>query len=138
LKQALREKRRKAPVLRLELHKGLFPFVTGRRALRVVRLQVFVEPEERQPEGSHFRLWYHDWESGGEGDWDEHHQGRAFDCVVHREWPALYHGIVDVDMDVATWNRSGGDGRGILRFPQDLCGIRDVYVLCQFEARTLD
>ena len=78
-----------------------------------------------------------------------------FDCVVGEEWPDLYHGVLEVAIEVPRihglglgyggqrgfggGNRGGaGHGCGSLRFP-DLNSVgvdlADVYLLCQYETR---
>jgi len=126
------------PVLPLHFHRNMFPFLTGRRALSVVKLQLFIQAEEPRPNGAHIRVQYHASRYSHEEDGDEYHYGsstREFDCVVHAEWPGLYHGVIDVEMEVPPTGRRESKACGTLRFPSDMFDIREAYVLCQYKVR---
>jgi Tc toxin complex TcA C-terminal TcB-binding domain len=126
------------PLLRLPFHRNMFPFLNGRRILSVVRLQLFVQAEEPQPDGSYVRVRYHPSGYSYEEDVDEYlydSSTREFDCVVNAEWPGLYHGVIDVDIEVPPAGWSEGKGCGTLTFPERMFDVRDVYILCQYKVR---
>jgi hypothetical protein len=137
-----------SPELRLLLNRNMFPFLTGRRSVSVVRLQLFIQPEEDpQPAGSHIKLKYYpaghqcqDEDDEVEGQ-DEFHSGsriRTFDCISHVEWPGMYHGVIDVEIEVPPASRGGNREVGSFRFPKGLGRLREVYILCQYESRGRD
>jgi hypothetical protein len=125
-----------APILPLPFHRNMFPFLTGRRAASVVRLQLFIQAEEPMPVGAHIRVLYHP--AGYQyDDGDEYYSSnlREFDCVVQAEMPILYHGVIDVEIEVPPARRSENKGCGVLRFPDQMSRIREAYVLCQYKVR---
>jgi hypothetical protein len=130
-------------ILPLSFHRNMFPFVTGQRRFKVVRLQVFIEPEEEPAAvGSYLRLEYRPpgyEQPSAESDSDDCDTSATteFDCVVQAEWPGLFHGVVDVAIEVlasdAGRRRSGG--YGMLKFPDGMGLIREMYLLCRYEVQ---
>jgi hypothetical protein len=132
----------------------MFPFLTGRRQVHVIRLQLFVQSAaaEQPAAGAHIRVKYypsgHRYEKDDDDDvgGDEFHyrsKVQEFDCVAHAARRGLYRGILDVEIEVQSPSLSAGrkdarnPGCGMLRFPEDnaMGEIREMYLLCQYEVR---
>ncbi|KUJ20811.1 uncharacterized protein LY89DRAFT_455463 [Mollisia scopiformis] len=132
--------KRMRPDLRLHLHRNMFPFLTGRRGIRVVRFEFFVQLATTPSAGSHFRTrYYAPGIKGSHEDEDEdfYHDSSEdiwFDFVAHAKWPGLYHGSLYTEIEIPLKLRSGQSDGSLLRFPEKLGEIHEFYILCQYEA----
>jgi hypothetical protein len=136
----------------LQFQWNMFPFLSGRREVKVVRLHPFIQVSSPKAAGAHIKVFYYppgyDDDDEGRGEIEYHYSTRGgkvqeVNCVVHDGQRkgggdlGLYHGAVDVEIKVP----SKGQGRdGVssvkLKFPEEvLCDVRDVYLLCQYEVR---
>jgi hypothetical protein len=132
----------------LRLTRGMFPFLTGRRAVTVSRIHFFVDVGKNHVcPGAHFRAafeaadWQHEKEGGDTDDDDDgsdeeaenygDETERTFECVVSAESPGVYYGVVDVHLGPI----AGDEGRelGCFRFPKDVPRACEAYMLCEYE-----
>jgi hypothetical protein len=120
-------------LLPLRLGRERFPFLPGRRNVRVHRLEFFFEladPDGR--EGLEVRfLARHEREHGAEEACEC--GGLAIDCVASAEWPCLYHGVLDL-----SHSRLGQGHRhelGTLRFPCGFGNVTRAFLICGYQVR---
>jgi hypothetical protein len=101
------------PDLHLRFNRNLFPFLTGRRDIRIVRVQLFIRAPHSAHAGAHIRVKYckprpqhhrphhhrHHRLSDSTAD-DSSPETLEFDCVLAREYPDLYHGTLNLNFPV--------------------------------------
>jgi hypothetical protein len=122
---------------RLQFSRNMFPFLTGNREINIISLELFVETPCAKV-GEHIKVKYYMPGSQFKDDEEEccRDDIKQFDCIVAREWPGLYHGVLQVKLGPITG--SGNTNFGILRFPQDLSDIVEAYTLCRYEVSHKD
>jgi hypothetical protein len=113
----------------------MFPFLTGRRAVRITRLRLFIEAKHRACPGSQFCVNVVSPALGHEHrQHAEEEREDEFTCVVtdDREGPATFCGEVDVDFGPI--GDSEGRGFGCLRFGDEvvMSGVQEAYMLCEW------
>jgi hypothetical protein len=123
-------------LLPLRLNRNMFPFLTGQRLLNVVRLQVFIQVVDQVVDGSHLRMMYYPHgprrEEKDAGEYHYETTAQRFECAVSAEWPGLYYGAVDVEIEVPPAGRRDDRGCGMLVFPDGVAEIKEAFLLCQY------
>lgn len=115
-----KEKHRDWP---LRFNRSMFPFLTGRRAVRIKCIHLFVETAHACP-GSHIRVSVIP--SGEKGQCRE----REFVCIVDEDC-AFYFGKVEVEFGPIVGNAWHNFGH--LRFDCDMPRAEEAYLLCEYE-----
>ncbi len=128
------DRRQVAPwQLDLRFSRSLFPFLPGRRDLRIEGLQVIFEAPDAHP-GNYHILRLERWAESGEGGSRE---GTDIICVVSERWPGCYTGFIPHQAI-----RRGDDyvdpfrpaDVGVLLFPENLGDLGQVFLLCRYDA----
>ena len=113
--------------LPVRLTRRMFPFLSGRRAVQVHRLELLFEAKGAKPGASRaveFLAGEH-WRHLRDGDCDcERH---AITCVASAEWPDLYHGVLEIAPRTVREDTHGDFGA--LRFLADTKDVERVFVL---------
>jgi hypothetical protein len=122
-------------LLPLRLGRERFPFLPGRREVRVRRLALLfelAEPDGRDSLPVRF-LARHEREHGA-GEACEC-GGIDVDCVASGEWPCLYHGVLDLpDGRLGDAGRGREHDLGELRFPCEAGGVTRAFLVCAYDA----
>ncbi|MET0453846.1 MAG: neuraminidase-like domain-containing protein [Mycobacterium sp.] len=112
--------------LPLRLSRGMFPFLTGQREIRINRIELLFEAAGAVP-SAHQLVEFVD--TRGEPDCGGIREIR---CVASAEWPGLYHGVVDVDLGPL----GGGIERelALFRFAGCPSDVTRAFVFCHYQA----
>jgi hypothetical protein len=119
----------------------MFPFLNGHREISIVRIQLLFRAPNHASVGEYIRLKYHKTKGHHHSAHHGHGNGHdivEFDCVLAREYPGLYHGILNIKFKVP--RMSVGYQReeefGVISFPPELCDrgdIEEAYALVKYE-----
>ena len=129
-------------VLNLELQRNLFPFLPNNAELKVDRLAVLFETEEREhechtgcqcpcPEKKHVaahELIF----SAGHTPHHHHPESVPFRCVSDPEWSGLYHGIVETELPPFRGHRHPQHVH--LEFPCEVGVVHRLFLFCRYKA----
>ncbi|PMD58002.1 uncharacterized protein K444DRAFT_664882 [Hyaloscypha bicolor E] len=128
LHQTLRKKQKHGgkggeSVLQLQFNRNMFPFLNGQREICIVRVQVLIRAPEHAGVGEYMRVLYRHSEIhpriGYKRDAEQHVE---FDCVMQKEYPGLYRGMLDLKFNVPRmslgYQREGQFGSFV--FPKDV------------------
>ncbi|EMD29228.1 Tc toxin subunit A-related protein [Amycolatopsis azurea] len=115
-------------LLPLRLGREHFPFLPGRRDPRITRLELFAELEHPSDRGELPVRFV--------AEHERHHEsgevcscaGRDLHCVASAEWPALFHGVLDVSLPL---RHRGDQERGVFRFPD--VRLARAFLICHYE-----
>ena len=112
----------------LQLNRNMFPFLTGRRQVKVVELQLFIETDGCISVGEHIKVKFY--KAGHKFHEDECCETDVleFQCVVSREWQRLYHGSIKLDLGPIGFEYDCGT----LRFPKHVGEVREMYLLLRY------
>jgi SAM-dependent methyltransferase len=123
--------RGKPGLLPLRLGRERFPFLPGRRDVRVHCLELFFELADPDGQaGLEVRfLARHEREHSAEEACEC--GGLAIDCVASAEWPCLYHGVLDLSH--SHLGRGHGHEFGTLRFPCGFGDVTRVFLICGYQ-----
>jgi hypothetical protein len=111
----------------LRFTRGMFPFIVGRRAVKICAIHVFIQGGRRQTKCGSVPVRY-----VGAGH-DECPVEEEFACVADQECVGLYHGKLKVELGPVTDDMF--DEFGILRFEKQILdiGLREIYLLCDYQ-----
>ncbi|MGC0347064.1 neuraminidase-like domain-containing protein [Streptomyces sp. SAI-218] len=107
--------------LELRITRPMFPFLQGKRGVRVTRIDLFVDVADAVP-GSHHVV---EFRTVGQSE-------RQIRCVAGVDWPDFFHGTLD-NIALGPLSEHRQDSLGTLRFPERLGAIRRVLLLCGYE-----
>jgi hypothetical protein len=110
--------------LRLVLGRNMFPFVPGRRELRITRIGLFLEAPCAKP-SAHRTVRF-------EPDPDHERRIIQVECVATAAWPHLYYGVLQLPEAAAL--RDEPRALGTLRLPPDLGRLDRAHLVCWYEA----
>ena len=131
------------PILQLQFNRNMFPLLNGGREICIVGLQVLIRAPKQVGVGEYLRVLYRHSEIHSEvhsrvGYQRDEEQNVEFDCVVQREYPGLYRGVLDLKFKVPRvsvgYQREGQFGSFV--FPKEVGewgGVEDVYLLVKYE-----
>ena len=113
--------------LRLQLNRGMFPFLTGSRTIRIARIQLFIETIKRVNVGQHVNVRFDPYETYCRDGKKE------FVCIVAADMSRLYDGMLDIDLGPIAGDLN--HDLGIFHFPRSLNKICQVYMLCHYSVQ---
>jgi len=113
----------------LRFTRRMFPFLTGRRSVNVTSLHIFIEVDRDIDFEEHITVGYL---------LDEHGRKdtKCLTCVAASDMPWFYHGVLELNLGPVI--RDEFHTVGLLRFPQFLGRVRQVYFLCHYNAQEED
>lgn len=121
-----------APEFSLRLGRDMFPFVTGRRDLRLHRLALLVESASAQPGSSIEVQFTAPQRPLGRTGSEIACERRTVRCVASSECPALYHGVLDADL--GPLSARGPQEIGTFRFPSPPDDGERLFLLCSYRS----
>ena len=114
--------------LPLRFNRNLFPFLTGRRAVTIIRMEIFIEPFEHVDIGQHIDIQIVP---------NPKHQNlkQNIECIVSSRMPQFYEGSFQGHLgpinDQPVWHEFGH-----LRLPKSMGHICQIYLLCHYVVDT--
>ena len=118
--------------LPLRMSRGMFPFLPGRSAIRIHRLDLFFEApgaEASQSRCVEFLLGHRPGHSGNE---DCDCKRFTVECVASREWPSLFHGVLEAELPPLP--ADGYRDMGTFRFGHSVTEVSQAFLLCSYAA----
>jgi hypothetical protein len=118
--------------LDVRMRGDMFPFIPGRRGVRINRLDLFFRSPGAEPSTHHevqFLIPYLD--RYGEGD-EAEVKRHTITCVSSAEWPGLYHGVLDLQGEPIAVR--GERQVGTFRFPGHTGLVSHAFLFCGYEA----
>ena len=118
--------------LPLRLSRGMFPFLTGQREVRINRVDLFFEATGAEPSAHQLVEFLAPRDGHTIGELNRC-DIREIDCVASAEWPGLYHGVLDIDLGPV----SGSSERalGLFRFAACPADVSRAFLFCHYQAR---
>jgi hypothetical protein len=111
----------------LRLSRGIFPFLPGKQAIRVERIELFFEAGRAVPSDHHVVRIH---EPHDDGDCPP----REVHCIASADCPTLYHGTIDTGglPSIGAHDKLGRHGLGGLELPRTVKYIENIYLLCSY------
>jgi hypothetical protein len=122
--------RRRLP---LRMNRDTFPFLPGRRAVRIHRLDLFFESPGADPSASRGVDFLVGHRPGHAGDEDCDCPRLRMECVASDEWPCLFHGVLEAGLPQLTGERD--IDLGTLEFAAGVREISRAFLFCAYTAR---
>jgi hypothetical protein len=118
----------------LRLGRNMFPFLPGRRSLKINRLMIFFETKGAEPsahkvvefiigKGTMHRYTINE-------DKCKYEEAQNIYCVTSVEWPGLFHGGLDIQLELNEDDEY--HDLGIFRFPPDVSEISQAFLFCGY------
>jgi hypothetical protein len=114
----------------LHFRRSMFPFLTGRRRVCIVRLYIFVKVADACP-GKSLPLEF--FPKGVKEDCC-HDDKREIILVSCADLSSVYQGFVDLHINVSDWRGGAPKESACLRFPRELGCVEQAFILCEYEA----
>jgi hypothetical protein len=116
--------------LPLRMSRAMFPFLPGRCAISIQRLDVFFEAPGADPgesRGVEFLIGHR---PGHAADADCDCTRLRIECVTSKEWPGLFHGVLDTGLPLL--HKNGYRDVGTFKFHRSVGEISRVFLLCSY------
>ncbi len=115
--------------LAIRLHRGMFPFVSGRPELAVTQITLLLEVAGARP-SAHAYVEFQQSPAHGD-DAGNCCDARHIHCVAG-DWPGLYQGVLN-EIDLPPLGRHDRE-LGTLSIPADIGAVTGVFLLLRYEA----
>jgi hypothetical protein len=116
----------------LRLSRSMFPFLPGRRQLRIRRLDLLFEAPGANPSASRVVEFLAGHRIGHSKHARCNCARHDMTCVASAEWPDLFHGVLD-DIHVRPLAQNGYHDLGTFRLPADTGEVERAFLLCSYE-----
>ncbi|WP_226602992.1 neuraminidase-like domain-containing protein [Bacillus cereus] len=117
--------------LGIQLSRNMFPYLAGRKKVRVTKLEILFESPGADPSAHHiveFLIGQHVGQiKGKKCDCNVH----SIACVADANWPGIFHGVLEVEFEVLSVSEY--QNLGVFRFPIDIGEITNTYLFCSYE-----
>jgi hypothetical protein len=118
--------------LALRMSRDMFPFLPGLCAVRIHRLDLFLEAPGWDPGESRWVEFLVGHRPGHAEDEDCDCRRVRVECVASDEWPCLFHGVLEVELPSLGWE--GYRDLGTFRFAAGTCEISRAFLFCGYTA----
>ncbi|HEX8353589.1 MAG TPA: hypothetical protein VF611_11860, partial [Pyrinomonadaceae bacterium] len=116
--------------LGIQLGRNMFPYLPSNKRISVRRLEILFATPGADPSAHHVVEFLAGWRAGRLPAEDCDTDVLSVACVASAEWPGLFHGVLDVDLE--SLGASGQQDLGVFRFPRDVGEVKDAYLFCGY------
>jgi hypothetical protein len=119
--------------LALRMGREMFPFLPGRHAVRIRRLDLFFEAPGADPGESRwveFLVGHRPGHVGHLGDEDCDCQRLRVECAASDEWPCLFHGVFDAELPPLTGEQAADVGT--FEFAPSVREVSRAFLFCGY------
>lgn len=122
--------------LSLRLSRNMFPYLTAHKKIGVQRLEILFEAPGADPSAHHIVEFLAGQRLGQIKEEKCDCDVYSLACVADANWPGLFHGVLEVDLDALS--TSGHQDLGVFSFPADVGEITRAFLFCGYIVESIE